>query len=111
LRKSKNKKGVPFQRISLFFCLKFKKFFNFNEKKKGSFGESVLFFFFIYCKYKLGGVGEATLYNGLYGEVLPERGTFFEASGRVGISQVEVYEKVGKSVIKLFKRAFNLFRT
>ena len=41
-----------------------------------------------------------TLYNGLYGEAPPERGTFFKLQvyERVGISLVEVYERVGKSV-------------
>ena len=46
-----------------------------------------------------------TPYNGLYGEALPERGTFFrlQVYKRVGISQVEVYKKVGKSVIWYLK--------
>ena len=37
----------------------------------------------------------------LYGEALPKRGTFFrlQVYERVGISQVEVYKRVGKSVI------------
>ena len=37
--------------------------------------------------------GGGTPYNGLYGEALPERGTFFrlQVYKRVGISQVEVY--------------------
>ena len=50
-----------------------------------------------------------TPYNGLYGEALPERGTFFtlQVYKRVGISQVEVFKKVGKLVILVFKRAFN----
>ena len=45
--------------------------------------------------------GGGTPYNGLYGEDLPERGTFFRLQEyeRVGISQVEVYNRVGKSVI------------
>ena len=36
-----------------------------------------------------------TPYNGLYGEVPPERGTFFrlQVHKRVGISQVEVYKR------------------
>ena len=40
-------------------------------------------------------------YDGLYREALPERVTFFGASGheRVGILLVEVYKIVGKSVI------------
>ena len=48
-----------------------------------------------------GGGGGATSYNGLYGEAPPERGTFFtlQVYGRIGISRVEVFERVGKSVI------------
>ena len=40
-------------------------------------------------------------YNGLYGEAPPERGTFFrlQVYKRVGISQVEVYKRVEKSII------------
>ena len=38
-----------------------------------------------------------TPYNGLYGEAPSDRGSFF--TQRVGISRVEVYERVGKSVI------------
>ena len=40
-------------------------------------------------------------YNGLYGDAPPERGTFFrlQVYKSVGISKVEVYERVGKSVI------------
>ena len=35
-------------------------------------------------------------HNSLYGKALPERGTFFtlQVYDRVGISQVEVYERV-----------------
>ena len=42
-----------------------------------------------------------TPYNGLYWEAPPERGTFFrlQVYKRVGISQVEVYKREGKSVI------------
>ena len=47
------------------------------------------------------GVGgeESTPYNSLYGEGPPKRGTFFtlQVCERVGISRVEVYERVGKS--------------
>ena len=45
--------------------------------------------------------GGGTPYNGLYGEAPPERGTFFrlQVYKRVGILQVGVYKKVGKSVI------------
>ena len=47
------------------------------------------------------GGGGGTPYNGLYGEASPERGTFFrlQVYKRVGISPVEVYKRVGKSVI------------
>ena len=50
------------------------------------------------------GEGGGTPYNGLYGEAPFERGTFFRLQvykhdERVGISQVEVYKRVGKSVI------------
>ena len=52
-----------------------------------------------YLKPQGGGAG--TPYNGQYGEALPERGTFFrfKVYKRAGISQVEVYKRVGKSVI------------
>ena len=45
--------------------------------------------------------GRGTHDNGLHGEAPPERGTFFrfQVYERVGISQVEVYKRVGKSVI------------
>ena len=45
--------------------------------------------------------GGGTPYNGLYGEALPKRGTFFrlQVYKSVGISQAEVYKRVGKSVI------------
>ena len=42
-----------------------------------------------------------TPYRGLYGEAPPGRGTFFrhQVYKRVGILQVEVYKRVGKSVV------------
>ena len=42
-----------------------------------------------------------TPYNGLYGEAPPERGTFFrlEVCERVGISRIQVWERVGKTAI------------
>ena len=42
-----------------------------------------------------------TPYNGQYGKAPPERGTFFrlQVYKRVGVSQVEVYKRVEKSVI------------
>ena len=51
--------------------------------------------------------GEGTPYDGLYGEASPKRGTFFRLHGyeKVGISLVEVYKRVGKSVIWVCKRA------
>jgi len=62
---------------------------------------------------KSGGAGHTwwgrrgTPYNSLYGEALPERGTFFrlQVYERVGISPVEIYERVGKSVIWVCERA------
>ena len=56
------------------------------------------------------GGGGSTPYNDLYEEALPERDTFFTLQvhiNRVGISQVEVFKRVGKSIIKVFKRAFD----
>ena len=48
-----------------------------------------------------GGGGTGTPHNGLYGEAPPEKGTFFRLQEykRVEILLVEVYERVGKSVI------------
>ena len=48
--------------------------------------------------------------NGLYGEAPPERGTFFrpQVYERVGILLVEVYGRVGKSVILVCKKAQRL---
>ena len=46
-----------------------------------------------------GGGGGGTPYIGLYGEARPERG--------IGMSRVQVYERVGKSVLQVFKRAFH----
>ena len=45
-------------------------------------------------------------YNGRYGEAPPERGTFFrfQVYESEGISLVEVYERVGKSVIWVCER-------
>ena len=49
-----------------------------------------------------------TPYNGPYGEALPEIGTFLRLQGqgyeRLGISIVEVYERVGRSVISVGKK-------
>ena len=51
-----------------------------------------------------------TPYNGLYGEALPERGTFFrpQVYERVVISLIEVYGRVGKSVILVCEKAQQL---
>ena len=48
-----------------------------------------------------------TPYNGLYREAPPERGIFFrlQVYEGVGILLVEVYERVGKSVVWVCKRA------
>ena len=48
-----------------------------------------------------------TPYNGLYWEAPPEQGTFFrlQVYGMVGILLVEVYERVGTSVIWVCERA------
>ena len=54
-----------------------------------------------------GGGGTGTPHNGLYGEAPPEKGTFFRLQEykRVEILLVEVYERVGKSVIWVCERA------
>ena len=53
-----------------------------------------------YSEIQSGG-GGGSPYNGLYGEASPERGTSFrvQVNERVGISLVEVYKRVGTSVI------------
>ena len=50
-----------------------------------------------------------TPYNGLYGEAPREKGTFFtlQVYERAGIIREKLYERVGKSVIYVFKRAFH----
>ena len=64
--------------------------------KTDTFGKSTIFSSFEGVRF-----GEGTPYNGPYGEAPPESGTFFrlQVYERVGISLVEVYNKVGKSVI------------
>ena len=51
--------------------------------------------------------GGGTSYNGLYGETTPEMGYFFmlQVYDGVGILLNEVYERVGKSVISVCKKA------
>ena len=51
--------------------------------------------------------GGGTPYDGLYVEAPPERGIFFRPRvyDRRGISLVEVYKRVGKSVIWVSERA------
>ena len=53
------------------------------------------------------GGGGGTAYDGPYGEAPPERGIFFrlQVHERVGISLVEVYKRIGKSVIWVCERA------
>ena len=53
------------------------------------------------------GGGGGIPYDGLYGEAPPERGIFFglQVYERVGISLVEVYKRVEKSFIWLCERA------
>ena len=52
------------------------------------------------------GRGSGTPYYGLYGEAPPERGIFFrlQAYGSLGIVLVEVYRRVGRSVIWVCQR-------
>ena len=56
-----------------------------------------------------------TPYNGLYGEAPPEMGTFLRLQvqryERVGISLVEVCERVGRSVISVGKMHFVAVKT
>ena len=57
-----------------------------------------------------GGRGKGNPYNGLYGEAPPERGTFFMIQVHescLGITLVEVYDRVEESVISVFKRVQN----
>ena len=53
-----------------------------------------------------GGGGEGESYDPLYDEAPPERGTFLrlQVNHRVGVFLVEVYERVGKSVIMVSAR-------
>ena len=53
-----------------------------------------------------GGGGEGTLFNGRYGVVLLQRGTFFmrQVYERVGTSILEGYEMEWKSVISVCKK-------
>ena len=48
--------------------------------------------------------GGNTLFDGLYGEAPPKRGIFIRYES-VGISLVEVYRRIGKSVIWVCERA------
>jgi len=50
-------------------------------------------------------VGRGTPDNGLYGQILLKRGTFCWL--QIGIWQVEAYQRVRKTVIQFFQRAFN----
>ena len=53
-----------------------------------------------------GGGGAGTLFNGRYGEALPQRGTFIrhQVFKSVGTSILEVYEMEWKSVISVSKK-------
>ena len=55
----------------------------------------------------MGGGGGGTPFKVLYGEAPPERGTFFmlQVYERVGILLVEVFKRVGKSVISVCEMA------
>ena len=52
---------------------------------------------------EFGGGEGGTLYSGLYGKASPKRGNLFrlQVYERAGISLVEVYERVVKSVISV----------
>ena len=54
----------------------------------------------------VGGGGEGESYDRLYDEAPPERGTFLrlQVNHSVGVFLVEVYERVGKSVIMVSAR-------
>ena len=56
--------------------------------------------------------GGVTPYNGLYGEAPPKRGTFsrLQVYERKDILLVEVYERVGNSVIWVCERAQRVYR-
>ena len=56
---------------------------------------------------QVSGGGGSTPYDGLYGEAPPERGIFFRPRvyERVRNSLLEVYKRVGKSVIWVCDRA------
>ena len=49
-------------------------------------------------------------YHGLYGEASPVKDTFFRTRvhKRVGISTVEVYERIGKSVVLVFNNGHQM---
>ena len=53
--------------------------------------------------------GGVTPYNGLYWKAPPESCAFFtlQVYERVGISRAEVFERVDKSIIYVFKKAFH----
>ena len=55
---------------------------------------------------RVGVGGGGTPNNGLYGEAPPEKSTLFrlQAYERVEILQVEVYERIGKSVISICEK-------
>ena len=75
-------------RLAIFKTLKLSQIFFVRISERGS------------KRHRPGG-GGSTPYNDLYGEAPPKWGTFFrlQVYERVGISQVEVYKRVGKSAI------------
>ena len=57
--------------------------------------------------YSPANLGVVTPSNGLYREAPPKSGPFFKLKvwGRIGISLIEVYERVGKTVFLVCKEA------
>ena len=55
-------------------------------------------------------MGGIAYYNGRYWESLPERGTFFrrQVYKRVGISLVNIYIRIGRSLIAACKKGPNI---
>ena len=53
----------------------------------------------------MGGGEGVTFYNGISGQALPERGTFFMLQGHKWKGNFLVYERLGTSVISVCKRA------
>ena len=75
--------------------------FNFNKGRAAWYRVVRLLLVCQKTRFPWGGGRGCFPYNGRYGEAPPERGTFFrfQVYESEGISLVEVYERVGKSVI------------